>query len=96
MMHFLQMYNEMYLQTTSALSNTSPAMDESISRLHVETSNTPLNKSLNVSDSSVSSPHSDSEKRSVHLFFNATFRLLQSFTGSTQYITMYQYTSDIF
>ncbi|XP_013922616.1 PREDICTED: MORC family CW-type zinc finger protein 3 [Thamnophis sirtalis] len=58
-----QMYNEMYLQTTSALSNTSPAMDESISRLHVETSNTPLNRSLNVSDSSVSSPHSDSEKR---------------------------------
>ncbi|XP_058041639.1 MORC family CW-type zinc finger protein 3 [Ahaetulla prasina] len=58
-----QMYNEMYLQTTSVLSNTSPVMDESISRLHVETSNTPLNRPLNVSDSSVSSPRSDSEKR---------------------------------
>ncbi|ETE65855.1 MORC family CW-type zinc finger protein 3, partial [Ophiophagus hannah] len=58
-----QIYNEMYLQTTSVLSNTSPAMDESISRLHVETSNIPLNMPLNVSDSSVSSPHSDSEKR---------------------------------
>ncbi|KAG8136532.1 hypothetical protein E2320_005106, partial [Naja naja] len=58
-----QIYNEMYLQTTSALSNTSPAMDESISGLHVETSNIPLNRPLNVSDSSVPSPHSDSEKR---------------------------------
>ncbi|KAL7983598.1 hypothetical protein Chor_000474 [Crotalus horridus] len=58
-----QIYNEMYLQTSSVLSNASPAMDESISRLHVETSSTPLNRTLNISDTSVSSPHSDSENR---------------------------------
>ncbi|XP_070606496.1 MORC family CW-type zinc finger protein 3 [Erythrolamprus reginae] len=58
-----KLYNEMYLQTSSALSNTPPAMDESIPRLHVDTSNKPLNRPLNVSDSSVSSPHVDSEKR---------------------------------
>ncbi|XP_015678662.1 MORC family CW-type zinc finger protein 3 [Protobothrops mucrosquamatus] len=58
-----QIYNEMYLQTSSVLSNASPAMDESISRLHVETSSTPLNRTLNISDTPVSSPHSDSENR---------------------------------
>ncbi|XP_026556313.1 MORC family CW-type zinc finger protein 3 isoform X2 [Pseudonaja textilis] len=57
-----QKSNEIHWQTP-ALSNTPPAMDESISGLHVETSNIPLNRTLNISDSSVSSPHSDSEKR---------------------------------
>ncbi|KAM3837701.1 MORC family CW-type zinc finger protein 3 isoform 1-T1 [Vipera latastei] len=58
-----QIYNEMYLPISSVLSNASPAMDESISGLHVETSSTPLNRNLNISDTSVSSPHSDSENR---------------------------------
>ncbi|XP_062982714.1 MORC family CW-type zinc finger protein 3 [Elgaria multicarinata webbii] len=56
-----QIYNEMYLQTSSALSNTPSVMNESVPRLHVEVPNT---RSLNTSDNtSVSSPHSDSETR---------------------------------
>ncbi|XP_007423389.1 MORC family CW-type zinc finger protein 3 [Python bivittatus] len=58
-----QIHNEIYLQASSALSNTSPAMNESISRLHVETSNTPLSRPLNVPDTSASSPLSDPENR---------------------------------
>uniref|UniRef100_A0ABM5FXT9 MORC family CW-type zinc finger protein 3 isoform X1 n=1 Tax=Pogona vitticeps TaxID=103695 RepID=A0ABM5FXT9_9SAUR len=60
-----QIYNEMYLQTTLALSNTPPIVNESASRIHVDVSNSSLTRSLNPSDnmSSVSSPHSDPENR---------------------------------
>lgn len=64
-MPFLQIYNEMHLQT-SALCNTPPAISESISRLHAETSNTSLTRFINMSNNtSVSSPHSDPENRLV-------------------------------
>ncbi|XP_060090257.1 MORC family CW-type zinc finger protein 3 [Heteronotia binoei] len=57
-----QMYNEMFIQTSSALSSMSPATSESVSRLHVETSNTSLTRSCSTSNNmSVSSPHSDAE-----------------------------------
>ncbi|XP_044298367.1 MORC family CW-type zinc finger protein 3 isoform X2 [Varanus komodoensis] len=59
-----QIYNEMYLQTSSALSNTPPVMSESVSRLHVDVSDTSLTRPINTSDNtSVSSPNSDPESR---------------------------------
>ncbi|XP_067322811.1 MORC family CW-type zinc finger protein 3 isoform X1 [Anolis sagrei] len=56
-----QIYNELYLPTSSALPNTSPAMNE---MLHTDASNTPISRSLNSSENGpVSSPHSDHENR---------------------------------
>ncbi|XP_053161258.1 MORC family CW-type zinc finger protein 3 isoform X2 [Hemicordylus capensis] len=56
-----QYYNGMCLQTSSALSSTPPVVNDSVPRLHIDASNTSLTRSLNTSNTSVSSPHSDAE-----------------------------------
>ncbi|CAI5772577.1 family CW-type zinc finger 3 isoform X1 [Podarcis lilfordi] len=55
-----QIYNEMYLQTTAALSSAPPLLSETIPMFHAEASNVSLTRPQNKSNStSVSSPHSD-------------------------------------
>ncbi|XP_061483684.1 MORC family CW-type zinc finger protein 3 isoform X2 [Rhineura floridana] len=63
-----QIYNEMYLQTSAALSSTPPARSESVSILHADASNTSLTRSLN--NTSVSS-HSDPENSFKRKLSNA-------------------------
>ncbi|XP_054830957.1 MORC family CW-type zinc finger protein 3 [Eublepharis macularius] len=57
-----QIYNEMYIQTASALSSTPPATSENVPRLHAEAPNASLTRSLSTSNNmSVSSPRSEPE-----------------------------------
>nr|XP_003219065.1 PREDICTED: MORC family CW-type zinc finger protein 3 isoform X1 [Anolis carolinensis] len=76
-----QIYNELYLPTSSALPNTSPAVNE---RLHTDASNTPISRSLNPSDNApVSSPHSDHENRFKRKLSNPETPLPFKITGVT-------------
>uniref|UniRef100_A0A8D0KPF5 MORC family CW-type zinc finger 3 n=1 Tax=Salvator merianae TaxID=96440 RepID=A0A8D0KPF5_SALMN len=57
-----QIYNNMFLQTSSALSSTPTARSESVPIIHAEVSNTSLTRPLNTSNNtSLSSPHSEPE-----------------------------------
>lgn len=78
-MPFLQIYNEMYLQTTAALSSAPPLLSETIPMFHAEASNVSHTRPQNKSNStSVSSPHSDPENRSVNKM-QEYFHLLSPF-----------------
>nr|XP_056714731.1 MORC family CW-type zinc finger protein 3 [Euleptes europaea] len=56
-----QRYNEMFMETSSALSNMPPATSESVSRLHTEASNSSCTRSLSISNNMpVSSPDPES------------------------------------